>query len=104
MSEITQLVSGDTGSKFIYTLLDGGTGAVIDVTGATVRLKYRIAGGSLNTKVMTIESATGGVVSYTFGSGDLTSGDFEGEIEITDSGGKVITSIPTIKLNVRAKV
>lgn len=98
-------VAGDTGSKLVATCKDNETQALIDLTGATVRAKYRIDGGALQTKVMTVLSpATNGKAEYLFLAGELTAGVMRVEIEITDGSGKVITSIEAFLLKIRGKV
>lgn len=100
-----EFVAGDTGSKLVVTCKDKGTGDLIDLTGATVRLKYRIAGGSLATKTMSIQSpSTSGKAEYLFLAGELTDGEMVGEVEITDGEGKVTTQVTPFRLAIRAKV
>lgn len=99
-----EFVAGDTGSKLIANCKNNEMKAVLDLTGATVKVKYRISGGALQTKSMSILSpATNGKAEYLFLAGELTSGYMQGEIEITDASGKVITSLDPFVLEVRAK-
>ena len=95
-------VSGDTGSKLEVTCKDDDTGVVIDLTGSTVKLKWLDAAGALQTKTMTITDAVNGVVDYQFLATELISTQMKFEVEITDSGGKVLHSIELIREDVRA--
>lgn len=100
-----ELVASDTGSKLTVVLTDAGTGNAIDLTGSTVKLKYRLGGGALVTKTMTVTApATQGIATYQFGTGELTAGTLNAEVEITDQSGNVITSSSEIGVDVRAKL
>lgn len=95
-------VSGDTGSKLEVTCKDDDTGVVINLTGATVRLKWLDAAEALQTKTMTITDAVNGVADYQFLADDLFGLQMKFEVEITDSGGKVLRNIELIRENCRA--
>lgn len=99
-----EFVAGDTGSKLVATCKDKGTGDLIDLTGQTVRLKYRIAGGALQTKTMTVSSpSTAGKAEYLFLANELAAGEMVGEVEIEDGTGKIITQLDPFRLDIRAK-
>jgi hypothetical protein len=80
----------DTRPKLRATLKDG-SGAVVDVTGATVRYSMRHAAtGSLkvNRQTAVLVTPTGGLVEYAWSgaNGDTdTPGDYTGEFEVTFS-------------------
>ena len=96
----------DTGSTLLVICRNQATNGLIDLTGATVKLKYRLNGtGALQTKTMTVNApGTLGQAQYTFLVADLGA-DFENaEVEITDAGGLIVTSTDTFHLTVRAKV
>lgn len=95
-------VSGDTGSKLEVTCKRDDTGAVIDLTGSTVKLKWDDAAGALQTKAMTITDAANGIAEYQFLANELFAQQMKFEVEITDSGGKVLHSLELIRENVRA--
>jgi hypothetical protein len=77
----------------------------IDVSGATVTLRYRIAGGSLQSKTMTINAPnSAGQVQYQFLSGDLTPGKLSGEVGLQDNTGKAFTSLRGFHFSVRPKI
>lgn len=98
-----QFVAGDTGSKLRVTCKNDSDNTVIDLTDATVKLKWKDSSGTLQSKTMTIISpATNGIAEYQFASGELYSGTMSFEIEITDAGGKIIKSLDYIVERVRA--
>lgn len=99
------LIAGDTGSKIIITCKDRDTGAAIDLTGATVKLRYSISGGTTVEKTATVVSPpTLGQVSYQFLANDLVSGTMYTEVKITDISGFVITSLEPITISVGARL
>lgn len=100
-----EFVAGDTGSKLVMTCKDKGTGDLIDLTGLTVRLKYKIAGGELQTKAMSVQSpATAGKAEYLFLGNELVDGEMVGEVEIEDGNGKIVTQVNPFRLAIRPKV
>ena len=94
-------VSGDTGSKLEVTCKRDDTGVVIDLTGSTVKLKWDDAVGALQTKTMIITDAVNGIADYQFLAAELIAPQMKFEIEITDSGGKILHNIELIRENVR---
>ena len=117
------LVKDDTKPVLTITLKDSNTAAAgktldenddttwapIDLTGATVRMRIRAVGSTTvkATKTCSLvgDGTTGKVTTDLSdgGSGSIIdeTGVFEGEIEITDSGGGIQTVYDLIKLNVR---
>lgn len=105
MAVTYQFVAGDTGSKLKVTCKNDQDSIIIDLTGATVKLKWKNTSGVLVTKTMTILSpATGGQAIYQFATAELYAGTMEFEVEITDSGGKVIRNLDLIKEKVRGSL
>lgn len=107
MSEKIKLVQGDTRPTLICTLTDDTTGLAINLTGATVRLKFRRVGSTTLTSTIigSVTNPTGGVVAF-FWSSQPTSldgppGDYEGEIEITFSDGTIQTVYDPLKFKLR---
>lgn len=99
------LIAGDTGSKIVVTCKDKDTAVVIDLTGATAKLRYSINGGATVEKNMVIVApATAGKVEYQFLSADLVAGTMQSEVQITDAGGKIITSLEPFTLSIRGKI
>jgi hypothetical protein len=85
----------DTGSAIQATLTDA-TGAVVNLTGATVKFTMTADGSStpkVNKQTATVASpATAGVVQYAWQSGNLdTAGPYRGEFEVTFGSGAVQT-------------
>lgn len=99
--ESYQFVSGDTGSKLQVTCKNDGDGSVINLTGATVKIKWKTAAGATVTKTMTVINAAGGIAEYQFASGELYEGWMNFEIEITDSSSKVIRNLSLLQEKVR---
>lgn len=104
-----ELVAGDTGTVLVATVRKSSDKSVVDLTGATVRLKYTIDGGALATKTMTVTDAANGKAEYQFTTGELTAAadgesTMRAEVELTDSGGKVTTQLVPMNLPIRAKV
>ena len=97
-----EFVESDTGSILRLTCKNNTDESVIDVTGATVVLRYKIDGGTLQTKAMTLQDATNGIVQVQFGAGELTPGELTGAAQITDSGGLVLTQLEPGKWPIRA--
>lgn len=117
-SETIYLVQGDTLPQLKITvrdrnqaaagkeldLEDQSTWALVNLTGATVRLRVREIGGSTvkSTLIGTNINPAGGEVVFLFDAATLdTAGTFEGEIEYTESGGGIQTVYDLIKLQVR---
>jgi hypothetical protein len=107
MADKIKLVQGDTRPNLVVILTDDVTGLPIDVTGATVRLKFRAAGAEELT-----ETLVGAVINGTLGECMFAwtptalagePGDYEGEIEITFADGKVQTVYDLLKFKVRAE-
>lgn len=98
-----QFVSGDTGSTLKVTCKNDSDSTIIDLTGATVKLRWKDSSSTLQTRTMSIVSpATGGIAEYQFLAGELFAGLMNFEIEITDSGGKIIRCLEIISEKVRA--
>lgn len=97
------LVAGDTGSvlKVTCTRIDG---SIIDLTGAGVNLFWRATRGAPQKREMEIEGdPKDGIVYYQFQAGDLVMGGLVGEIEITFSDGKTLTSALAFDIPVRMR-
>lgn len=78
----------------IQATLKGAEGDPVDLTGATVRVNMKAAGGSLvldNVTATTLVAANG-TVEYSWQTGDTASaGNFTFEWEVTFSTGKIAT-------------
>lgn len=100
------LVQGDINRPQVQaTITDENTGAIIDITGATVLLKFRQVGSSTlqATITGTVTSGSGGVVVFPMTEEALSGpgGEYEGEIEIEFTGGSVQTVYDLLKFRVR---
>lgn len=107
MAEKIRLVQGDTAPALTVTLTDTTADAAINITGATVRLKFRAVGSETlrGTLTGTITNGAGGVVVF-YWSDDPTildgdAGDYEGEIEITFADTTVQTVYDLLKFKLR---
>ena len=113
-----KLVVGDTLPELNFTLKDSNTAASgqtldpedsdtwapINITGGTVRLRIREIGSTTvaSTITMAITGASVGECKTVFPSGTWTaSGTYEGEVELTTSGGGVQTVQDLVKFVVR---
>ena len=107
MSEKIRLVRNDTRPAIVCTITDETTGAAINVTGATVRLKFRAAGVETLTATVvgSVTNGTAGEVTFYPASAPAMlqgeQGDYEGEIEITFSDGQIQTVYDLLKFKIR---
>lgn len=105
MSDIIKLVQGDTLPVITVTITDEFTGAAIDVTGATVVVKFRAANTTtvLTTLACTLVTPASGIVSFSFPSPalDVAAGLYEGEVQVTFSGGGIQSAYDLLKFRVR---
>ena len=123
MSCTVKLVRGDTRPQLKFIVTDENTGAVQDITGATVLLKFRATGTELILFALTgillngleLESGlisytapydvpgAGGRVAFEFAAGnlDIAAGAYEGEVEIMFSDSSTQTVFKTQKFTLR---
>lgn len=118
-SDTLRLVAGDTLPVLTLTLKDKNTAAPgqtldendsstwapIDVTGATVVVRIRSVGSTtvLATLTCTLSDPSNGEVTTDFPGPTFTSaGTYEGEVEITFSGGGIQTVYDLLKFKVRS--
>jgi len=107
MAEKIKLVQGDTKPALVCTITDENTGAAINLTGATVRLKFRLAGAETLTATVTgsvTDGAAGQCAFYPASAPEMLQGepgDYEGEIEITFADSTVQTVYDLLKFRVR---
>lgn len=122
MAEKIKLVRGDTGPQIKVVVTDQFS-VPVDISGATVRLRFRASGSApllatlLGTLVAGLENADGSITStapyniagvggrvvFSWGANDLLvpAGAYEGEIETTFAGGTVQTVYDLLKFSVR---
>lgn len=118
-SQTLNLVTGDSLPILTMTLRDSNapaagytldendpiTWAPINITGATVTMYVRLIGSTVlkDTLIGSILDGAGGRVAITFDETTFDeAGQYEGEIEVTFSGGGVQTINDLIKFKVRA--
>jgi hypothetical protein len=100
------LVSGDTRPSIEVTLTREDTGSVIDLSSATVQLKFRKKGASsvlvTKTSIASSSDAQAGKAIFAWSPGDLnvSPGPYEGEVSFT-SGGNTETVIELLDFNLR---
>lgn len=94
---------GDTGGALRVTCVKGA-GQVINLTGATVTLKWRDKARTLVERAMTISDAVNGVVEYPFAINELYAPSMDVTVKIVDATGKVLHSREPIKLTVRQSI
>ncbi len=120
--ETINLVQGDTKPELNFTLRDSATAIVtspvtildeddsstwkiINITGYTIKLKFKELNSStvLFTESLAIISGSGGTCSMIWpaGSLDIAAGIYEGELELTDGSSKVQTVYDKLKFKVR---
>jgi hypothetical protein len=107
MAEKIKLVQGDTRPAIICTITDDTTGAAVNITGATVRLKFRAAGADTLTATVVgavTDGPAGQVAFYPASAPEMLQGepgDYEGEIEITFADSQVQTVYDALRFKVR---
>ena len=106
MAQTYSFVEGDTGSKLRVTCRDNITRLPIDLTGATVVLKWnRPTDQVAMSRTMTIVSpAISGIAEYLFLAGELVPGLMKMEVKITDASGRILHTLQVMEEWVRAKL
>ncbi len=101
---MADLVVGDRG-KLVRTIRNAADDSLFDLTGKTVTLKYKINGGALQSKAMTVQNpGTNGRAEYQFAANDLTAGELEGEIVIQEGLADQLTTLSTFHIPIRARL
>ena len=117
--ETINLVQGDTKPELNFTIRDSATAVsgktldeddsstweIINITGYTIKLKFKALTSStvLFTESLAIISGSGGTCSMIWpaDSLDITAGIYEGELELTDGSSKVQTVYDKLQFKVR---
>jgi hypothetical protein len=107
MIEKIKLVQGDTRPYIRMTLRDAD-GTAINVTNATVRLKFRASGTDTTLFTVTALQPNGGgdgvvVFGFPVGALNVEPGPYEGEVEISFGNNEVQTVYDLLKFTVRAQ-
>lgn len=100
---MADFVAGDSGTTLIVTCI-GTDGEILNLTGAEVKILYRIGSTLYTAKVMTVLTPeTEGQAQYKFAGADLgNEGIMYAEIEIRFSG-QLISSADVLLFTVRGK-
>lgn len=110
MSDVINLVQGDTGPQIKATLTRADTGDAIDLSEATTRLHFRKANTSTNLFSLTNSAGTSdkesGICIFVFSGSnlDLSAGDYQGEIEVVFSDSTRETVYELIEFNIREDI
>jgi len=107
--DLIYLVQGDVSRPQVEaTITDENTDAVVDITGATVVMKFRMVGSTTlqDTIAGTVTNGAGGVCVFPMTALSMSGepGNYEGEIQVTfsaGSGGGVQTVYDTLKFRMR---
>mgnify|MGYP003652620848 CR=1 FL=1 len=104
-----QLVQNDTAPQVQATITKSHDGSVVDLTDATIRLKFREKGATTTLFTLTgfnvpDTNFANGIVLFLFGAGDLDiyEGYYEGEVEITYDNTTVDTVYEVLNFRLRA--
>ena len=107
MSDVIKLVQGDTRPELQLALTDENTGAVIDITGASVVMHFRAAGASgiLDTLTGGVTSGAAGtcVIPWNATTLDVAEGEYEGEVQVTFADATIQTVYKVLRFRVRAE-
>jgi hypothetical protein len=103
-----KLVQGDTGPNLTLTLTDSSSGNPIDLTAMTsARMLYRAKGSTtlLSTPTLSVvaPATNGQLLLVPTSAMTTTAGYYEGEVELTLSGGQIVTGFRTLRFYVRAQ-
>lgn len=102
-----KLVQGDTGPQIKATITRDDTGNIVDMSGATVRLRMRRRGTETVLLTLTAgdfaDNLESGIAIFSFNEGDLDlpAGKYEGEVEITFATGEVETVYELLEFDLR---
>jgi hypothetical protein len=107
VAEKIKLVQGDTKPALVCNITDDATGVALNITGATVLLKFRAVGSTTLTATVTgsiINGLAGQVAFFPASAPEMllgAAGDYEGEIQITFADGTIQTVYDLLKFKVR---
>jgi len=102
------LVQGDTGPQIFITVTREDTGDAVDVSGGSARLKVRKKGSTTLDFTLTAadvgDNLENGKLYFSLDGGQLatiTSGNYEGEVEMTMSDGIIETVYEQVDIVIR---
>lgn len=88
--------------KAVFTDQDD---SAVDLTGATVKMRYSINGASVVEKTATLDAdPTTGIATYRAADTDLTEGEMVREWEVTDGSGNTVIGGTQFHSKIRAKL
>jgi hypothetical protein len=104
--DLIYLVQGDSNRPQVQaTITDENTGNVVDITGATVVMKFRMVGSTTlqDTIAGTVTNGVGGVCVFPMTALSMSGdpGNYEGEIQVTFASGGVQTVYDPLKFRMR---
>jgi len=104
--DLIYLVQGDVNRPQVQTTItDENTGAVVNITGSTPIMKFRMVGSTTLQATITgiITDGANGVCSFAMTAAALSGdpGNYEGEVQITFSNGDIQTVYDPLRFRVR---
>ena len=104
--DLIYLVQGDVSRPQVQaTITDENTGAVVDITGATPVMKFRMVGSTTLQATLTgiVTDGPNGVCVFEMTSTALSGdpGNYEGEIQITFSNGSIQSVYDPLRFRMR---
>lgn len=94
-------VSDDTGSVLQVTCVKKSDGSAINLTGATVTLRWYSSSKVIVERPMTIVTPLSGICTYQFVAGELYAPAMSFEVEVLDNSGKKTSMLEPIAVKVR---
>lgn len=100
------LVQNDTGSQIKLNLTREDTGSAVNLTGSTVRLKFKKKNTANVLSTLTADAGSdfeNGEVIFVFAAADtdIAAGDYIAEIEVTFGSGSIESVFETIDIVIR---
>jgi|CXWL01.1.fsa_nt_gi hypothetical protein len=99
-----KLLAGRGGTKLRVTIRDSETDDAVDLTIKTVQLRYKISGGALQERAMTVldQAANKGQAEYLFLSSDMTDGaEMKVEFRLQHGLADQLTTVNTVYLKIK---
>lgn len=88
-----QIVAGDTLPRLVVRVRDRMTNEIIDITGCTGKINYRVNGGAVQSRNMVgLDPPAEGRFAYQIQAADFARGIAEAQVEVTTSDMKKGTS------------
>lgn len=103
MSSVYDFVSNDTGSVLQVTCRRKSDNTVINLTGATVTVRWKDATRVVTERTMTLTAPLTGIATYQFAAGELFGPEMSFEVEILDTLSKRVTMLDPIVAKVRSE-